>query len=140
MKQKVKVLIEHDGQLLLLKPIGKRKMTLIGGTVDKGESVSTSLVREAWEEAGILMDVSLLSTAYRQLVRINNKWVLFHCFLVRHHPFLFELKERHKFQELDWVPLEKGLKKLRGVERKAAKILTNKFIIKPVEQTLLLGA
>jgi len=130
MKQKVKVLIENEGQLLLLKPIGKKKLTLIGGTVDKGESVSESLIREAWEEAGIQLDKSLLTTVYQQLISINNKWVIFNCYFVRHQPFVFELKEHHKFEYLDWVPMEKGLKKLRGAEQQAAKAFMHECIKK----------
>lgn len=140
MKQKVKILIENEGQLLLLKPIGKKKLTLIGGSVGKGETVCSSLIREAWEEAGIMLDTTLLTTAYRKLVRVKNKWVIFHCYLVRYEPFLFELKERHKFEYLDWVPMEKGLNKLRGVEQKAARILIDKYIINSVGQELSLGA
>lgn len=131
MKQKAKILIENEGKLLLLKPIGKKKLTLIGGSVNKGESVSESLIREAWEEAGIQLDKSLLSTSYQQLISINNRWVIFHCYLVRHQPFTFELKERHKFESLDWVPMEKGLKKLRGAEQQASKAFMDEYIKKP---------
>jgi 8-oxo-dGTP pyrophosphatase MutT (NUDIX family) len=140
MKQKAKVLIEYDGNILLLNPIGKKKKTLIGGTVDKGESVLQSAVREAWEEAGIVLDPLELNTAYRQLIRVDGKWILFHCFLVRNTPFIFELKEKHKFQQLDWIPLNEGLKKLRGIERIAAKKLIKKFISNNVEQSFSLGA
>jgi 8-oxo-dGTP pyrophosphatase MutT (NUDIX family) len=71
MKQKAKVLIEYQGNLLLLNPLGKEKRTLIGGTVDKGESVFQSVIREAGEEAGVQLDSAMLTIAYRQLVTIN---------------------------------------------------------------------
>lgn len=140
MKQKAKVLIEYQGNLLLLNPLGKEKRTLIGGTVDKGESVFQSVIREAGEEAGVQLDSAMLTIAYRQLVTINEKPVLFHCFLIRDIPFLFELKEKHKFQALDWIPIQDGIKLLKGVERIAAQRLYKKIIKNKTGRSYSIGA
>lgn len=140
MKQKAKVLIEYQGNLLLLNPLGKEKRTLIGGTVDKGESVFQSVIREAGEEAGVQLDSAMLTIAYRQLVTINEKPVLFHCFLIRDIPFLFELKEKYKFQALDWTPTQDGIKLLKGVERIAAQRLYKKIIKNKTGRSYSIGA
>lgn len=52
MKQKVKLLIERNGRLLLLKPLNKSKFTFVGGTVNKGETPIFAGIREGFEEAG----------------------------------------------------------------------------------------
>lgn len=140
MKQKAKVLIEYQGNLLLLNPLGKEKRTLIGGTVDKGESVFQSVIREAGEEAGVQLDSAMLTIAYRQLFTINEKPVLFHCFLIRDIPFLFELKEKYKFQALDWTPTQDGIKLLKGVERIAAQRLYKKIIKNKTGRSYSIGA
>jgi hypothetical protein len=41
---------------------------------------------------------------------------------------LFELKEKHKFELIGWMPVKEGLKKLRGVEREISTKLINQYI------------
>lgn len=51
----VSLILEENGKLLLLKKAEKRggEYTLVGGRVEKGESVLQALVRECREEVGI---------------------------------------------------------------------------------------
>lgn len=117
MKGKAKIIIENQGQLLLLKPHDKKKMTLIGGTVSKKEKPAVALIREAYEEAGIDIHMNDLTFFYGCEAEIADKNFYFYCFLLENKDVLFELKEKHKFKYLDWVPIHIALKKLRGIEK-----------------------
>ncbi len=57
----VKVIIEHNGQLLLIKnSYGGDFWTLPGGGIDKGETPAEAAIREVREEAGIKLDLAAL--------------------------------------------------------------------------------
>lgn len=124
MKGKAKIIIENEGQLLLLKPHDKKKMTLIGGSVDKKEKPAQAVIREAHEEAGVDIQMSDLTFFYSCEVKVGNKSGYFYCFLLENKDVIFELKEKHKFKYVDWIPIHVALKKLRGIERK----MVEKFI------------
>lgn len=128
MKRKAKILFELNGNILVLRPNNKEKMTLIGGSVDRGESPIHAAIREAYEEAGITLKPEDLRTYLCCNTVINEKPTLFYCFLIRDRNVLFELKEKHKFELIGWTPITEGLKKLRGVEREVSTKLINYYV------------
>lgn len=128
MKAKAKLLIENNGKLLLLQPHAKQKMTLIGGTVDTHESPIDTAVREGREEVGIAIEKAELNDYYFCWGHEKSKPILFYCFLLRNKDLVFELKEPNKFQYADWIDIDEGLAKLKGVERKAASHLVQMYI------------
>jgi len=128
MKTKVKLLIEFEGRLLVLKPLKKKKRTLIGGTVDFGESSIDAAIREAYEEAGIILYRDDLEIHYSCFGICSGKIVLLHCYLIRDKFLIHKLNESHKFQAIEWVPIQKGLNKLKGVEKYAANKLIKTYL------------
>jgi|SRR3989344_3701390 len=48
-----KAIIEHDGKVLLIKPINKQKWEIPGGRLDEGESPVAGIQREIKEELGL---------------------------------------------------------------------------------------
>lgn len=132
-KLKAKVLIEFNGNLLLLRPTNKSKLTLIGGTVNSSETPVQAIIREAYEEAGIVLTPDDLKTFVSGKTMINNKPTLLYCFLVRHKNMMFELKEKHKFELIGWAPIRNGLKKLRGAEKELSNELVQRYIMNAVD-------
>ncbi len=128
MKRKAKILFELNGNILVLRPNNKEKMTLIGGGVGRNESPVQAAMREAFEEAGIVLKREDLRTYLCCNTIIREKPTLFYCFLIRDRNVLFELKEKHKFELIGWTPISEGLKKLRGVEREVSTKLVNYYI------------
>ena len=53
----VQEILEQDGKLLFLKQTKHNggAYTLIGGKADKGETGKEALIRESWEEAGLIL-------------------------------------------------------------------------------------
>jgi ADP-ribose pyrophosphatase YjhB (NUDIX family) len=117
MRTKAKVIIVHDEHFLLLKPLKKKKYTLIGGTANKNELAAIALIREANEEAGIHVEMKDLKFFHSCKARIADKDYQFECFLIEGIDLLFELQEKEKFKYVDWIPQTKALEKLRGIEK-----------------------
>lgn len=130
MKAKAKIIIENQGNLLLLRPLDKKKFTLIGGTVNKKEKPSQTIIREAHEEAGVKIEMKNISFFHGCITQINKKDYYFYCFLLENQDVLFELKEHNKFKYVDWIPIHFALDKLRGIEKKMVQKFINEKSIK----------
>ncbi|MDG1915142.1 MAG: NUDIX hydrolase [Crocinitomix sp.] len=120
MKQKVKLLIERNGRLLLLKPLNKSKFTFVGGTVNKGETPIFAGIREGFEEAGLSLSYLDFINYFSTYTIIKNKSVTFYCYLIKKEGLTFELREHHKFDSLGWVSVADGIDKLKGIEKFSA--------------------
>jgi 8-oxo-dGTP pyrophosphatase MutT (NUDIX family) len=107
MKTKAKVIIQYQGKLLLLKPLDKNKLTLIGGSTEKKERPELALIREAKEEANLELDPK----------QLNEKPCMFYCFLLEGQDIPFELREKEKFKYVDWIPAHEALERLKGIEK-----------------------
>lgn len=70
-------LIEHDGELLLLRQRHRSGWTLPGGLVDRGETAEQAACREVLEETGLVVEVGL---PIGIVVEPRSRWVdvLFH--------------------------------------------------------------
>ena len=128
MKQKVKLLIENEGKLLLLQPLYKEKYTLIGGTVDATETIIEAGIREGFEESGLDLEHKDFQSYFVSLTEIAGKPTLFYCFYIRRGKLIAELKEREKFQALEWIPMDEGIARLKGVEKKASEQLLGQHV------------
>lgn len=117
MAQKVKLLIESNGYLLVLKPLNKKKYTLIGGSIKQFETPIEAGIREGFEEAGLTLSKSDFSTCFFTFSNARNKSFRFYCYLLNKDDIVFELREKHKFQSLQWVPTNKAIALLRGMEK-----------------------
>lgn len=103
---KVRLIIEQDGRILMLRQTSKNggKHALIGGTVDVGEFPIDALIREAAEEAGLLLEkhqLKLVHTLYKQM-RTSSRIVMY--FKARRWKGEISSREPKKFKKVLWVP------------------------------------
>ena len=127
MKQKVKLLIESHGKILVLNPINKTKLTLIGGTVEPFETPIKAAIREGFEEADLKLYPADFEAFFTTVYKSKRKFIRFYCYLISKDNISFNLKEKHKFFSLEWVPIEMAIHRLRGVEKLGVQSLSNSF-------------
>lgn len=106
---KVRLILYNSGNILLLKqtkPNGGN-YTLVGGTIESGESAKGALIRESYEEAGIILRESDLQLVH-VLQKVNAKdqrLVLY--FKAQQYEGKLKAKEKHKFKSVEWFSLYK---------------------------------
>jgi 8-oxo-dGTP diphosphatase len=111
---KVRLILYHKGQILLLKqtkPNGGN-YTLVGGTVEAFETAPQALIREAFEEAGVVLrekDLQLVHVL--QKVKNGEQRITLYFKTYRWEGQLMA-REVHKFKECEWFHLDKLPKNL----------------------------
>ena len=106
---KVRLILYNSGNILLLKqtkPNGGN-YTLVGGTIESGESAKGALIRESYEEAGIKLQESDLQLVH-VLQKVNaqdQRLVLY--FKAQQYEGKLRAKEKHKFKSVEWFSLYK---------------------------------
>lgn len=108
-KLTVRLILEQDDHVVALK---RRKKIgggygLVGGTVGKNESLKDALVRETYEEIGVLLDKDLLKLVH-VMHRIKQatqtvSMVFYFSYTVK--PQTLSVREANKFKEVVWLPL-----------------------------------
>lgn len=106
-KTRVRLILEREGKVLLMRQTKDNggSYTLVGGKIDKGESATQALIRESWEEAGIILkhqDLRLVHTLF-QTQESSHKITLF--FTADNWKGQLVPRERHKFKKLEWFDL-----------------------------------
>ena len=98
----VSCFLEHNGEILLLhrqnhKPQGDT-WGVPAGKVDEGESVMTSLQREAWEETGVKLDSEKIKHFKKIFVRYDDYDFSYHIFHTKfeNKPEVEIREEEHK--------------------------------------------
>ncbi|MGA1581756.1 MAG: NUDIX domain-containing protein [Saprospiraceae bacterium] len=109
MTLKVRLLLESDGKILLLKQTSRQggKYSLVGGFVERGETPIEALIRECKEEAGIDLlpvDLHLIHTLHKSKGR-ERRITLY--FRATHFVGKARSMEPRKFQDAVWFPLKK---------------------------------
>ena len=105
---KARLILYHKGRILLLrqtKPNGGN-YTLVGGTVESPEYARQSLIRESFEEAGIVLkekDLLLVHVLHKK-DRGRHRLVLY--FKAYRWEGELKARERHKFKDAKWFDLE----------------------------------
>lgn len=105
----VYLILERDGQILLL----KRKSTgwadgmfsLISGHLDPNETLTTAMIREAKEEAGINIKEKDLEMVHVIHQRTNNQYISFF-FWPAHWTGEPTNIEAEKCEEMKWFPID----------------------------------
>jgi len=101
---KARLLLIDRGQMLLLrqtKPNGGN-FTLVGGTVEKAEFAKETLIRESYEEAGILLkeqDLELVHVLHKRSYK-EHRIVLY--FKAYNWMGRAASREQKKFKSADW--------------------------------------
>ncbi len=72
----VRVLIENEGKVLLIKHTYRKGYYFPGGGVRRGEEFSQACIREVFEETGLVIDKMQLVSVYRNFLENKNNCVL----------------------------------------------------------------
>lgn len=107
-KTSVRLILEKEERVLLLRQTKRNggSYTLVGGKIDPGETAIEALVRESWEEAGIILreqDLELVHTML-QIKGKDHKVTLF--FKARKWKGVLEARETDKFKKIAWHKLK----------------------------------
>lgn len=124
---KTRLILYDKGKILLLKqtkPNGG-KFTFVGGTIGKQEFAKDALVREAYEEAGILLKKEDL-----QLVHVLHKHMLDEQRIILYFKSAnwggeVRSREPFKFKEAQWFSLDNLPKNITGSIRQVLKMYRN---------------
>ncbi|MDZ7879987.1 MAG: NUDIX domain-containing protein [Saprospiraceae bacterium] len=113
-----RLLLEYREHLLFLQqtPRNGGGFTLPGGKVEGEEFAKEALVREAFEEVGVIVlpkHLKLVHITHRKVDSIVEVIFFFHC----QHVWAGEpsVKEPEKFQNVVWLPLDEPPEKLTSV-------------------------
>jgi ADP-ribose pyrophosphatase YjhB (NUDIX family) len=120
-KVKVRLILYHKGKILLLKQLKVKggNYTLVGGNVEPYESPKEALVRESFEEAGLIInpvDLKLVHILYKKSGGEQRVVFYFKAFSWEGN---LKAKETHKFKEAEWFDLERLPSKLTTTVRQA---------------------
>ena len=115
--------MEDHGQILLLKQTTENggKYTLAGGTVEDYEFAKKALIRESFEETGIVVktnDLQLVHTLHKKKDEIT-RIVLY--FKATHWTGNIQTGEPKKFKKVAWFPIDKLPKGMSATVRHALK-------------------
>ena len=105
---KVRLILYNRGNILLLR---QRKLqggnyTLVGGTIENKEFSKKSLIREAHEEAGLILqaeDLQLAHVLHKKPKKKEQRITLY--FKATKWSGMLKTGEPHKFKGVAWFPL-----------------------------------
>lgn len=121
---KTRLILYHRGTIMLLKqtkPNGGR-YTFVGGTIESSEFARQTLVREAFEEAGLVLQPEDLRLAHVLHKKDRNGTRIILYFKTIKWEGQLRNREPHKFKEAAWFPLENLPKNLSGTARHVLKM------------------
>ncbi len=114
---KSRLIVINQTKTLLLKKLGSPdQYSLVGGFVEDGETPREGLIREAFEEIGMKIEVDELFLLSKLKGKKNPELIKYY-YLLSDCTKSFELKEIHKFEAIVWVNLEDALLNLKGTDR-----------------------
>lgn len=121
---KTRLILYDKGNILLLKQkqLNGGQYTFVGGTIESHEFAKQALVREAFEEAGIIVQSENLRLAHvlHKKDKSGPRIILyFKTAIWEGEP---RNKEPQKFKEAAWFPLEELPKELSGTARHVLKM------------------
>ena len=105
---KARLILQDRGRILLLKqtkPNGGN-YSLVGGTIEREEYATATLIRESREEAGITLvpaDLQLIHTLHKRYRRAHRIVLYFRAYHFEGEPKSLETK---KFENVEWWPLD----------------------------------
>jgi len=120
---KARLIVENHGQILLLKQTIQNggKYTLIGGTVEDYEFARKALIRESFEESGVVVnakDLQLVHTLHKKKDEITRIVLYFKAI-----KWSGKIKsgEPKKFIKVDWYSIDRLPKGMSATVRHALK-------------------
>ncbi|PHI21618.1 NUDIX hydrolase [Lewinellaceae bacterium SD302] len=120
---KARLLLIDRGKILLLeqtKPNGGN-FTMVGGTIEAKEFAKTTLIRESFEEAGVVLkkeDLQLIHVLHKRSKKAHRIVLYFKAHNWKGH---LESKEQKKFKSADWHNVNDLPDKLTGTVKQVIK-------------------
>jgi 8-oxo-dGTP diphosphatase len=120
---KARLIVEDQGKILLLKQTKGQggKYTLVGGTVEDNEFAKKALIRESFEESGIVIekqDIHLVHTLHKKK---NNATRIVLYFKASKWEGELRLGEPNKFKKVAWHPIDSLPKSMSDTVRHVLK-------------------
>lgn len=103
----VSLILDNNGKILLLKRPRRKggNYSLVGGRVESDESVTHALIREAFEEAGLILkheDLKMVHVMHRQK---NTESIVHFFFYANRWSGIIVNKEPEKCDGLEWFEI-----------------------------------
>ncbi len=117
--KKSRLLVLDPPFVLAFKKIGEDRHSLIGGTVEKGETPLEALIREVKEESDIDIeaeDVVDLGAKFMTKNTVEHQRNYYQLKNIKHD---FKLIETNKFERLEWVDFYISKKTFKKLDQKA---------------------
>ncbi len=104
---KARLILESKEMILLLKQTNQNggKYTLVGGTVEQMEFAKEALIRESFEETGLVLqkkNLELVHTLHKKRSK-DTRIILY--FKTRKWSGEIKAMERNKFKKVSWFPI-----------------------------------
>jgi 8-oxo-dGTP pyrophosphatase MutT (NUDIX family) len=77
------VVLDDEGKIGVIYIIGKGYIQIIGGGIDKGESIEQGLRRECLEEAGVEIEIVSKLCETKEILKFEKKIQNSYCFIVK---------------------------------------------------------
>lgn len=104
---KVRLILIYENQILLLKQTKTKggNYTLVGGSIEDGEFARQTLIRESYEEAGVILregDLELVHVLHKKKPKEHRMTLYFKAICWEGK---LKSKEPHKFKKVEWYDL-----------------------------------
>lgn len=123
LKSAVYLILKRKGKILLARRYKTGwmdgKYSLIAGHIDGEESISTSMIREAYEEAGIKVKYEDLIPAHVMHRKSSDTEYIDFFYIAKKWEGEPEIKEPNKCDRMEWFDLDKLPKNLLSYIKKA---------------------
>ena len=105
---KARLIVEDQGKILLLKQTKGQggKHTLVGGTVEDNEFAKKALIRETFEESGIIVEKQDLHLVHTLHKKKNEATRIVLYFKAVKWDGVVRLGEPEKFKKVAWHPID----------------------------------
>lgn len=116
--RKSRLIITRPPFVLSLKKKQENKRSLIGGNIEPNEKPIEAMIREAKEEAGIILskhDIALIKEI--NYTKENTSYQRYYFLLKQPEQYHFTLGEPDKFEALEWVDFNDVSKTFKKADR-----------------------
>ncbi|WP_298900888.1 NUDIX hydrolase [uncultured Psychroserpens sp.] len=128
-RHKSKLIVIEDSSLLVLEKNDKKRYVFIGGFLKKRESPEEGLIREIYEETGVILNKNHFKYYTTNTIINGDKNALSrHYFILTKKEQKFINKEPEKFKSLKWVKWTKVIKFTNSFDKNIIERLFNTLI------------
>ena len=114
---KSRLIALSGSKIMVLKKIGESRRYTFGGIKKNKESELESLIRETAEEINLELSAEQVLFFLFHINNNHEKVVHRHYFLVELTPIKYKVREKHKFQKVQWLEWKKAIKYMDRSDR-----------------------